>query len=152
MIKHINRAKDIWHIHFTDEKHHYSEFEASDIEYFISVLLYNQFKFKRALETMQTMEIANDFLEESGDTFQEVQKELANISFEHDEDAIIFILDFINQSRENYSRSEQYLLNRIEKHIILLQERYSKNEEAKTVDFEALNGKMHPVLRAQKKV
>lgn len=152
MKHYTERALEIWHQHFSDEKHHYSEFEKSDIEYFIAVLLYNQFSFKKALETMKTMEIANDFLEESGETFNEVVDILSNITFQTDEEAVEFLLDFIRKSKSDYTPSECYLLNRIENHVQLMKERYENNEEVKTVDFTEIHEKIHPALKPQAKI
>lgn len=152
MKSYTNQALDIWHKYFSDETHHYSEFENSDIDYFIAVLLYNQFAFAKALKTMKTMEIANDFLEEAGETLNEVEGILKNITFKSDEEAVEFLLDFIRTSKNSYTPSECYLLNRIEKHVQLMKERYENDEEVTSVDFsEALN-KLHPALRPQTKV
>ena len=152
MREYANKAVETFKKHFSNEQYHYSEFEFSDIEYFVAVMLYNQFAFTKALETMKTMEIANDFLDEAGETFNEVEALLKKITFESEEEAVAFLLDFIQDAKKSYKPSELYLLNRIEKHITLLQERYEKDEEVQTVDFTQLHKKLHPALRPQPKV
>ena len=152
MKQYTEQALEIWHKHFSNEAHQYSEFEPSDIEYFIAVLLYNQFAFEKALETMQTMEVANDFTDEAGATLLKVEGILKNITFSSDEEAVAFLLDFIQRSKTKYKPSELYLLNRIEKHIELLQERYKKNEDLSVIDFTKIHDKLHPALKPQPKV
>jgi len=143
----LHETQKIWHTHFADEQHHYSEFEDSDIEYFLAVLLYNQFQFSKAVKTMQTIEIAKDFLDEAGEYFQEVQSLLQQITFNTEEDAAQFLLDFIIKSQESYDKNERYLLDRMYKHIYELNERYTKDITPEIIDFEAVHNKLHPALR-----
>ena len=51
MVEKIKIVLNMWHEHFENEEHHYSEFEKSDIEYFVACLLYNHFAFSKALDT-----------------------------------------------------------------------------------------------------
>lgn len=53
----IQEALDIWHKHFEDEENQYTEFESSDIEYFVGCMLYNHFAFSKALENLKTMDL-----------------------------------------------------------------------------------------------
>ena len=134
------KATALLHQWFEDESHHYSEFEDSDVEYFTAVMLYNQFKFKLAVPTMKVMEIGLDFQGACEAKFSEATDALKDISFKRDEEAVEFLLDFIRRSKKLYSADENYLLERIEKHIVLLQERYIKQEVPSTVDFNRQKG------------
>lgn len=138
----LQKALDIWHKRFEDEELHYSEYEASDIEYFLGCMLYNHFAFSKAVPTMKTIDLSYDFLCSCGDeAYKEVERIISEISFEKEEDAVAFLLSYITEAQKRYTPSELYLLNRLYKHVSLLQKRYEKGVEPTTVDFVAL--KMH---------
>jgi len=140
-MQNLTQSVQIWHDWFSDEDRQYAEYEPSDIEYFIGVMLYNQFQFSLAVETMQTMDVGADFLEATEESFDEVVALLKEIRFENELDAVNFLLDFIHDSQEKYTKSERYLLDRLDKHITLLKARYDKNEKPQKVDFVALSHK-----------
>ncbi len=66
MEKKIEKVLKIWHEYFADEDKQYSEFESSDIEYFVGCMLYNHFAFSKALENLKTMDLSYDFLSACG--------------------------------------------------------------------------------------
>ena len=138
----LQQALDIWHKRFEDEELHYSEYEPSDIEYFLGCMLYNHFAFSKAVPTMKTIDLSYDFLTSCGDeAYKEVEEIVNEIFFETEEEAVAFLLDYITEVQKLYSASELYLLNRLHKHIVLLDERYKSGVEPTTVDFVAL--RMH---------
>ena len=136
-----SKATETLHQWFEDTSHHYSEFESSDVEYFIGVLLYNQFKFTLAVPTMKVMEIGLDFQSACGKKFNEVLNILSEIKFETDEEAVEFLLNYIKTSKEKYSKDECYLLDRIENHIKLLEGRYQTGDMPGSVSFEKKTNK-----------
>ena len=87
----IDKILDIWHKHFEDEANQYSEFEHSDIEYFIGCMLYNHFKFKKALATMKTMDLSYDFLSACGNEYDEIKSIINSIEFEDEIDKLQFL-------------------------------------------------------------
>lgn len=131
----IRKVLEIWHEHFADEANQYSEYEESDIEYFVGCMLYNRFAFSKALETMKTMDLSYDFLQASGDSYDEVKTLIDSIEFSSEEEKLDFLLEFIAEARAKYTPSELYLLNRLYNHIITLQNIYEGVVEAKQVDF-----------------
>ncbi len=132
---------EIWHKHFSDEARQYSEFEPSDIEYFVGCLLYNHFAFSKALHTMKTMDLSYDFLSECGEEYDEVQAIIKTIEFDDEIESLEFLRDFIKESKAKYTPSELYLLNRLEYHVEAMAERYYKGVEVEHIDFE------NPLLR-----
>ncbi|MCF6339588.1 MAG: hypothetical protein L3J10_02395 [Sulfurimonas sp.] len=148
MNKKIEKILNIWHKHFGDEKFQYSEFESSDIEYFIGCLLYNHFTFSKALDTMKTMDLSYDFLKECDDTYDEVIDIIRNIEFEEEIQKLEFLQDFIKESQVKYSDDELYLLNRLEVHIDNLAQIYNHKKEVRKVDFNAPEApSKNPLLR-----
>jgi len=137
----IDNACAILHKWFEEDDHQYGEFESSDVEYFVGVMLYNHFKFAKALDTMKTMDIAYDFIESTGDVYDEVQSIVKSIRFENDLESLDFIQSFTTHSKSLYTPSELYLLNRFENHITLMEERYESDGDTKGIDFERLNAK-----------
>jgi len=132
---------EIWHKHFSDEARQYSEFEPSDIEYFVGCLLYNHFAFSKALHTMKTMDLSYDFLSECGEEYDEVQAIIKTIEFNDEIKSLEFLREFIKESKAKYTPSELYLLNRLEYHVEAMAERYYKDVEVEHIDFE------NPLLR-----
>ena len=126
----------IWHKHFEDEEKQYSEYEPSDIEYFVGCILYNHFAFSRALENLQTMDLSYDFLSSCGDEYDEIQALIKEIKFESEEESLAFLQSYIQESLSKYKPSELYLLNRLYKHIHTLADIYSGGLNVDPVDFQ----------------
>ncbi len=144
----IQKVLEIWHKHFKDEDKQYSEFESSDIEYFVSCLLYNHFVFQKALDTMQTIDLSYDFISACGDEYDEILLIIKSIEIEDEGQKIEFLQNFIKESQAKYSADELYLLNRMEYHINAIFERYESGEEAKKVEFIApVKKSANPLLR-----
>ena len=142
---------EIWHKHFEDEEKQYSEFESSDIEYFVACMLYNHFAFSKALATMKTMDLSYDFISSCDEEYDEIQAIVKSIEFADEIEKLVFLQNFIKESQEKYTRDECYLLDRIAYHIDSLSEQYNSGEIAKRVDFikpDAPNPKSaNPLLR-----
>lgn len=138
----IEKALQVWHTHFEDEELHYSEYEPSDIEYFLGCMLYNHFSFSKAVPTMKTIDLSYDFLNACNDeVYKKVEDIVSSIAFEEEEDAVVFLLNYIEEACSRYEENELYLLHRLQKHVQLLHERYKHNVEPTTVDFTVI--KMH---------
>lgn len=138
----IEKALEVWHTRFENEEIHYSEYEPSDIEYFLGCMLYNHFAFSKAVPTMKTIDLSYDFLNACGDeAYEEVEKIVSSIEFANEEDAVVFLLNYIQEASARYDENELYLLHRLQKHVRLLHERYKHNIEPTTVDFTVI--KMH---------
>ena len=136
-----NRILKIWHEYFADEEKQYSEFESSDIEYFVGCLLYNHFAFSKALDTMKTIDLSYDFLSACGDEYDEIQDIIASIHLDTEAESLAFLQNFIFESRLKYTQPELYLLNRLNYHVEAMADRYAKGVDAIAVDFE------NPLLR-----
>jgi hypothetical protein len=137
MNKKIEKILEIWHKHFESEDNQYSEFENSDIEYFVGCMLYNHFNFSSSLDTMKTMDLSYDFLDSCGDDYDEVLTILKSIELKDEREKISFIKNYINDAKKKYSTDELYLLNRFEYHILGVEQRFNSDEEANKVDFVA---------------
>ncbi len=137
----IEQVLSIWHTHFQDEEKQYSEFESSDIEYFVACMLYNHFAFSKALDTMKTIDLSYDFLSACGDEYDTIQALIAEICFDSEEESLAFLQEFIQESLAKYSAPECYLLNRINYHVNAMAQRYALGVDAKPVDFQ------NPLLR-----
>jgi uncharacterized protein YuzB (UPF0349 family) len=135
MKKTTDKILTIWHEHFLKEENQYSEFEDSDIEYFVGCMLYNHFAFSKALENLKTMDLSYDFLSSCGDEYDEIVALVKSIEFETEEEKLQFLQSFIEESRAKYSPSELYLLNRIHNHIQTLADIYSGAKDVEPVDF-----------------
>ena len=135
----IDRACSVWHEWFKDEEHNYSEREDSDVEYFIGVLLYNQFAFEKALSTMKTMDVAYDFIQACEESYDEVRGILAQLKVHDDAEALEILQRHIQKSIDKYRvGGDLYLLNRLAGHINTLDKIYKDEIKAKEVDFERL--------------
>lgn len=132
----VEKALNIWHEFFKDEQKHYSEFESSDIEYFIGCMLYNHFKFSKALDTMKTMDLSYDFLVACENSYDEVDALIKSIDIKEETEKLKFLQEFIAESINKYSNDELYLLNRLSYHIDAMALRYEKNVDAQKVDFQ----------------
>ncbi|MEO1953756.1 MAG: hypothetical protein ABGW74_03525 [Campylobacterales bacterium] len=147
MNKNIDKILKIWHNHFKNEDNQYIEFEPSDIEYFVGCMLYNHFAFEYALDSMKSMDLSYDFLENCGEyEYKEVKKLINSIDIKDEEQKINFLLDFIKEARKKYTDDELYLLNRLQYHIDSLYERYKDGIKAQKVVFEPVARNKNPLL------
>ncbi|MCW8894390.1 MAG: hypothetical protein OQK48_01020 [Sulfurimonas sp.] len=141
MDKKIEKILEIWHKRFESENHQYSEFESSDIEYFVGCLLYNHFAFSRALDTMKTIDLSYDFLSECGDEYDEIQDIVKSIEYEKEEEKLDFLQNYIREAKSKYSADELYLLNRLEYHVNAMADRYKSGVDVVQVDFQNLRNR-----------
>jgi len=137
----IENILQTWHKHFEDEENQYSEFEPSDIEYFVGCMLYNHFAFSKAHHNLKTMDLSYDFLSSCGDYYEAFEAEIAMINFDDEVDALEFLQNYIQESKAKYTKPELYLLERMEYHVNAMAERYAKDVDVKKVDFK------NPLLR-----
>jgi len=137
----IEKVLTIWHEHFKDEAHQYSEFESSDIEYFVGCMLYNHFAFSKALATMKTIDLSYDFLSACGDEYDEIRAIIGTVTFDTEGESVAFLQNFLQESMDKYTQAECYLLNRLSYHVNAMAQRYVKGVDAKPIDFE------NPLLR-----
>ena len=137
----VENILQTWHKHFEDEENQYSEFEPSDIEYFVGCMLYNHFAFSKAHHNLKTMDLSYDFLSSCGEYYEEFEKEIASINFENEEEALEFLQNYIKESKGKYTKPELYLLYRMEYHVNAMAERYEKKVDVQKIDFE------NPLLR-----
>jgi len=132
---------NIWHTHFSDEDRQYSEFEDSDIEYFVGCMLYNHFNFTHALDTMKTIDLSYDFLSACGNEYEEIASIIKSIDIKDEEQQILFLQEFIKDSQAKYSSDALYLLNRLAYHVDGVAQRFFAGEKAKAVEF------VNPLMR-----
>jgi len=135
MDERIQKVLDIWHQHFSDEAQQYSEFEPSDVEYFVGCMLYNHFAFSKAHHNLKTMDLSYDFLSACGDEYETIQDIINSINFESEEEALEFLQTFIEDSRSKYTKTELYLLDRLKYHVDAMAERYEKGVDVQRIDF-----------------
>ena len=135
MNKKIDEILTTWHKHFEDEEYQYSEFESSDIEYFVGCLLYNHFSFSKAIATMKTIDLSYDFLESCGDEYEEILAKIKSIELSDDLEKLKFLQDFITESKSKYMADELYLLDRLENHVSGVFERTLNDAKVGTVEF-----------------
>ena len=141
MQERIEKVLTIWHEYFKDEAHQYSEFESSDIEYFVGCMLYNHFAFSKALATMKTIDLSYDFLSACGDEYDEISAIVGTVAFPTELESLAFLQNFLQESMDKYTQDECYLLNRLNYHVNAMAQRYAKGGDAKPIDFE------NPLLR-----
>jgi hypothetical protein len=132
----IEEILAIWHQYFSDEENQYSEYEPSDIEYFVGCMLYNHFAFSKAHHNLKTMDLSYDFLVATKESYDEVAAKVKEIVFSDEQEALAFLQNYIRSSKEKYSEDECYLLNRLEYHVNAMAERYEKGVEVKHIDFQ----------------
>jgi len=138
----VEKVLESWHKHFSDEANQYSEYEPSDIEYFVGCMLYNHFVFSKAHHNLQKMDLSYDFLSSCGDKLYEDNKDLiGSIAFETEEKKLEFLQNYIEEAKAKYTKSELYLLDRLDYHVSAMAERYTKNVDVKHIDF------TNPLLR-----
>lgn len=148
MNKKIQNVLDIWHKHFKDEQNQYSEFEPSDIEYFVACMVYNHFDFKNALDTMKTIDLSYDFLVAVESNYDEVTNIISEINIEDELEKIEFLTSFLNDAKSKYTQDELYLINRLSYQLNELKQRYEGSIEASSPDFELPKAKSrNPLLR-----
>ncbi|ADN09395.1 hypothetical protein [Sulfurimonas autotrophica] len=141
MDKRIEEVLHIWHTYFEDENNQYSEYEPSDIEYFVGCMLYNHFAFSKALDNLKTMDLSYDFLSACGDEYDDIKEIIAAINFEDEQKALKFLQNYIQEAKAKYTKSELYLLDRLEYHVNAMAQRYEKDVDVQRIDFE------NPLLR-----
>ena len=132
----VENILQTWHTYFEDEANQYSEFEPSDIEYFVGCMLYNHFAFSKAHHNLKTMDLSYDFLSSCGEYYEEFEKEIASINFENEEQALAFLQEYIQTSKAKYTKPELYLIERMEYHVNAMATRYNKDVDVKKIDFE----------------
>lgn len=137
----IEKVLDIWHKYFSDEDKQYSEYESSDIEYFVGCMLYNHFAFSKALDTMKTMDLSYDFLSACGDEYDEIKNIIENIELDDEAKKLEFLQNFIKEAKSKYTKNELYLLDRIDFHVSAMADRYNKSVDIQQIDFQ------NPLLR-----
>ena len=136
MDSNIRKILDIWHKHFAEEANQYSEFEPSDIEYFVGCMLYSHFAFSKAHHNLKTMDLSYDFLSSCGNEYEEIKAIIESINFDAEEEALAFLQEYIQQAKEKYTKPELYLLDRLEYHVNAMAQRYEKDVTLKHVDFQ----------------
>jgi hypothetical protein len=141
MDKKIEKILEIWHVHFSDAEKQYSEFESSDIEYFVGCMLYNRFGFSKALENLKTMDLSYDFLSACGNEYDAIQEIMKSIVLEDEYQKLAFLQSYITEAKSKYTKSELYLLDRLEYHVNAMAVRYSQDVDVHKIDFE------NPLLR-----
>ncbi|WP_321778100.1 hypothetical protein [Sulfurimonas sp.] len=148
MNKKIDKILKTWHEHFSDEEKQYSEFESSDIEYFVGCLLYNHFAFTASLDTMKTIDLSYDFLSECGDEYDDVLLQIKSIELKDERERLDFLLNFLDEVMQKYSDDELYLLKRLKYHVDGVNQRYKSKIESEKVAFEAPKPRSsNPLLR-----
>jgi hypothetical protein len=145
----IENILAIWHEHFKDANNQYSEFEDSDIEYFVGCMLYNHFSFEYALDTMKTIDLSYDFLTNCGDEeYKKVLGIIDSIKLEDEEQKIDYLQNYLEFAMKRYSGDELYLIGRLKYHVDSLQERFQTQQKAQKVVFEKPKPKSaNPLLR-----
>ena len=143
----IEKILEIWHSYFSNQENQYTEFESSDIEYFVGCMLYNHFRFNYALDTMKTIDLSYDFLENCGENeYPKIKEILNSIEIIDEKEKIAFLQDFIKQSKQKYTDDELYLLNRLEYHIDALSDRYENDLKSNKVIFQKPIKNKNPLL------
>ena len=143
----IDKILIIWHEYFSNKDRQYSEFESSDIEYFVGCMLYNHFAFSKALENMKTMDLSYDFLSACGDEYDEINELIDSIKFDDEIQSLRFLQSYIDDARAKYSEDELYLLDRLKMHINNLEKIYNDEITPQKVDFTPKVKPVNPLLR-----
>jgi len=146
----VQKVLDIWHKRFEDESLHYSEFEDSDIEYFVGCMLYNHFNFTKALDTMKTIDLSYDFLESCGTEYDEVVNIIEAIQLDTEVEKLEFLQNYIKEVLTFYDDDALYLLKRLNYHVEGMAVRYASDLNTQSVDFETLKPQAkspNPLLR-----
>ncbi len=146
--KKIQEVLELWHDFFKDVSHQYSEFEDSDVEYFIGCMLYNHFDFEYALDTMKTIDLSYDFLSVVESNYDIVKQTIESIKFKDEAQKLVFLQTYLSEVKTLYSGDELYLLNRLSYHVNGIKQRQEENIKSKKVDFVTPKAKSrNPLLR-----
>ena len=131
------------HQWFEDDTHDYSEREASDVEYFVGVLMYNHFAFSKALSTMKTMDVGLDFKNAAGAAYKEAYELIGSIKSADELLLLSLLQEHIELSLEKYAgdSSTCYLLQRLQNHIKTLANIYAGKLDKRSIDFERMSTK-----------
>jgi len=134
----VKEACTLWHTWFEDESHDYSESEASDVEYFVGVMMYNHFAFSKALSTRKTMDIGLDFKQAAGSSYVEVYDLIGSIKSDDELYLLALLQNHIEQALEKYGSDKMacYLIERLKNHIKTLASIYAGKVDTRDVDFE----------------
>ena len=138
MDKKIEKILEIWHEHFSDKNRQYSEFEESDIEYFVGCMLYNHFAFSKAIDSVKTIDLSYDFLRECTGEYEIIEDIVSSIDFDDEIKKLEFLKKYISFAKSKYDFAGQYLLNRLENQANILTKMYLGNVDVKKVDFTSL--------------
>jgi hypothetical protein len=104
-------------------------------------MLYNHFAFSKALENLKTMDLSYDFLSACGDEYDEIVSIIQSINFEDEKESLAFLQEYIRDAKTKYTKSELYLLDRLEYHVDAMARRYTKQVDVERIDFQ------NPLLR-----
>jgi len=139
----IEKACAIWHAWFKEDANEYAGYEDSDVEYFVGVVMYNQFAFSKALSTMKTMDIGLDFIQAADSSYAEVNSLIGSIRSEDELELLALLQNHIRRSLEKYSSDPTscYLLNRLRNHIDTLAGIYAGIEKVDNIDFKHMADK-----------
>ncbi|WP_457745738.1 hypothetical protein [Sulfurimonas sp.] len=132
----VQKVLDTWHSYFSDEKKQYSEYEPSDIEYFVGCMLYNHFAFTKAHHNLKTMDLSYDFLSACGDEYEINKAIIESIVLKNEEEKLAFLQEYIVESKAKYTKPELYLLDRLQYHVNAMAERYKRGVDVEYIDFE----------------
>ena len=132
----VKNVLSVWYKHFEDEENQYSEFEKSDIDYFVGCLLYNNFAFSKALDNMKTMDLSYDFIGACGDEYDEIMSIIKSVKFSEESESLAFLQEFISESKAKYTKPELYLLDRLDYHVNAMAVRYTQDVDAQPIDFQ----------------
>ena len=138
----IEKACALWHAWFEDKANDYSEREASDVEYFVGVLMYNHFAFSKAIPTMKTMDIGVDFIQAADSSYADVNSLIGSIRSEDELGLLALLQNHISRSLEKYGSDPMdcYLLNRLRAHIDTLAGIYAGTVKVDPIDFDRISG------------
>jgi hypothetical protein len=132
----IAEILETWHNHFKDEENQYSEFENSDIEYFVGCMLYNSFAFSKALDNLKTMDLSYDFLSSCSDEYDEIYNKIKSIEITDELEKLSFLQTYIKEAKAKYTKPELYLLDRLEYHVNAMAIRYHNDVDVEHIDFQ----------------
>lgn len=99
-------------------------------------MLYNHFAFSKALDTMKTMDLSYDFLSACGSEYDDIQAIIESINFDDEQEKLKFLQSYISEAKSKYTKSELYLLDRLEYHVNGMAQRYAQGVDAHRIDFQ----------------
>jgi hypothetical protein len=140
--KTIEKACALLHRHFEDPANDYSEREASDVEYFVGVIMYNLFAFSKALPTMKTMDVGADFANAGGKRYIEACELIDTIKSSDELELLGLLKHHVERSLRKYAAdpSSCYLLKRLQNHVNNLAGIYAGEVDVEAVDFTKRRG------------